>query len=79
MRCERSDSRKNERRRIRRVAARLGTQFDPVVDIRPTSVSGRVLCTAGGPHVSGEDDFGVPHVSRLHVGLRLTGAGRDFR
>jgi len=34
---------------------------------------------AGGPDVSGEDDFGVPHVSRLHVGLRLTGAGRDFR
>src|SRR5229473_5997519 len=33
---------------------------------------------AGGPDVSGEDDFGVPHVSRLHVGLRLTGAGLDF-
>ena len=36
------------------------------------------IYTAGGPDVSGEDDFGVPHVSRLHVGLRLTGAGLDF-
>ena len=24
----------------------------------------------GGPDVSGEEDLGVPHVSRLHVGLQ---------
>ena len=50
------------------------------LEASPNSVrQTRIRLAAGGPDVSSEDDFGVPHVSRLHVGLRLTGAGRDFR
>jgi hypothetical protein len=39
-------------------------------EISPHQMESIELLT-GGPDVSGDDDLGVPHVSRFHVGLRL--------